>query len=128
MKHFITALAIAALANSCSDLRADKVKDFIPGVYVKSIDDEFTKGMDTLVIDVLDKSAGSYSINKKMSYQQVIDGRELSPQYKTESWTAVYDDEYISTDGTTQRQSTFLYAGSRSRVNGWQRVQKDKVS
>lgn len=92
MKHFITALAIAALAGGCSDLKADKVKDFIPGVYVKSIDDEFTKGMDTLVIDVLDKSAGSYSINKKMSYQQVIDGRQLSPQYKTENWTAVYDE------------------------------------
>lgn len=91
MKHFITALVIAVFVSSCSNLQADKVQDFIPGVYVKTIDDEFTKGMDTLMIDVLDKSAGSYSISKKMSYQQVIDERPLSPQYKLENWTAVYD-------------------------------------
>jgi len=91
MKRFITALAIIAFANSCGDLQTDKVRDFIPGVYVKTIDDEFTKGMDTLVIDVLDNSAGSYSISKKMSYRQAMDGKELSPQYKMETWTAIYD-------------------------------------
>lgn len=93
MKHFITALMIAALATGCSNLRTDKVKEFIPGVYVRTVADEFTKGMDTLVIDLLDRSAGSYSIDKKMSFQQVIDGRQLSPQYKTEQWTAIYDND-----------------------------------
>lgn len=93
MKHFITALMIAALATGCSNSTTDKVKDFIPGVYVRTVADEFTKGMDTLVIEVLDRSAGSYSINKKMSFYQVIDGKELSPQYKTEQWTAIYDDD-----------------------------------
>ena len=93
MKHFITALMIAALAAGCSNLRTDKVKAFIPGVYVRTVADEFTKGMDTLVIEVLDRSAGSYSINKKMSFYQTIDGKELSPQYKTEQWTAIYDDD-----------------------------------
>lgn len=93
MKHFITALMIAALTTSCSNLRTDKVKDFIPGVYVRTVADEFTKGMDTLVIDVLDRSAGSYSIDKKMSFYQTIDSKELSPQYKAEQWTAIYDDD-----------------------------------
>ncbi len=86
MKHFITALMIAALAVGCSNLRTDKVKAFIPGVYVRTSADEFTKGMDTLVIEVLDRSAGSYSINKKMSFYQTIDGKELSPQYKTDGF------------------------------------------
>ena len=93
MKHFITALMIAALAAGCSNLRTDKVKAFIPGVYVRTVADEFTKGMDTLVIEVLDRSVGSYSIHKKMSFYQVIDGKELSPQYKTEQWTAIYDND-----------------------------------
>lgn len=93
MKQLITVLVIAAFVVGCSDSQADKMKDFIPGVYIKTIDNEFTKGMDTLVIDVLDKTAGSYSIRKKSSYQQVIDGRQLSPQYKVENWTALYDKE-----------------------------------
>lgn len=92
MKRFITVLVIAAFVSSCGDTPSGKVKDFVPGVYVKTINDEFTRGMDTLAIEPLDENAGSYSIVKKMGYVQTIDGKQLSPQYKVENWTAIYDE------------------------------------
>lgn len=92
MKQLFTVLMITAVISSCSNLAADKVRAFIPGMYIKEINDEFSKGMDTLVFEVVDETGGVYSIKREMGYQQTIDGRELSPQHKEESWTAIYDE------------------------------------
>ena len=93
MKQLFIIPVFVAMISSCSNPVADKVENFIPGTYVKEINDEFSKGMDTLKIAVLDKSAGSYSIKRGMRYQQTIDGKTLSPQYKEENWTAIYNED-----------------------------------
>lgn len=76
---------------SCNSLQQDKVRDFIPGVYVKEISQEFAKGMDTLIIELLDETAGSYTIMRRSGYQQTIDGRKLTPKNEVYKWTAVFD-------------------------------------
>lgn len=93
MRHLLNLLIAVAVISSCSNPVADRVRDFIPGMYIKEINNEFTKGMDTLVFEVMDESGGVYSIKRRTGYQQTIDGRVLSPQHKEESWTAVYDEK-----------------------------------
>lgn len=86
-------MVIANLIYSCGELKPDHLDSLIPGVYVKHISDEFTQGTDTLIIEVKNVNAASYSISRRMRFHQTIDGKELSPQYKTESWTAIYNKE-----------------------------------
>lgn len=93
MKHLLNLLIAVVVISSCSNPAADKIRAFIPGMYIKEINNEFTKGMDTLVFEVMDETGGVYSIKRRTGYQQTIDGKQLSPQYETESWTAVYDEK-----------------------------------
>lgn len=109
MKHLLNLLIAVAVISSCSNPVADKVRDFIPGMYIKEINDEFSKGMDTLVFEVMDETGGVYSIKRRTGYQQTIDGRVLSPQHKEETWTAVYDEKtYQLMEQQKGRVFTFL--------------------
>jgi len=93
MKSFIlSVLAITAILFSCTNSDSDKLQAFIPGTYVRTINNEFTTGMDTLRIEEVEKSVGSYMIFHASGYQQTIDGRTLPPQLKQEKWTAIYND------------------------------------
>ena len=92
MKHitFLKAMVLIFIT-SCSNPVKDQGTDFIPGVYVKEIKQEFANGMDTIIIQVLDKEAGSYTIVRKSSYQQQIDGKLLTPKYEIEKAVAIYE-------------------------------------
>ena len=93
-KSFQLFFAAAFVLMSCEQLKEDKIREFIPGVYVKAIDHEFAEGMDTIAISILDKNAGTYVVIKKSGYQQKIDGKLLSPKYETHKWTATYDKQF----------------------------------
>lgn len=92
MKQLLILLAIA-LVIGCSNTQSHNIKSFIPGVYVKEISQEFAKGMDTLVIESLDETTGSYTIVRRSGYQQTIDGRVLTPKTEMHKWTAVYNEQ-----------------------------------
>ena len=92
MKQLLKVLIVVAVISSCDSQGTDKVKAFIPGMYIKEINDEFSKGMDTLVFEAIDVTGGVYSIKRRTGYQQTIDGRVLSPHHNEESWTAIYDE------------------------------------
>lgn len=77
----------------CRDAASDKVRAFIPGMYVRQIHNEFTNGADTLVIKEHDNKAGVYLIDKMERLQKHIDGRAFTPKYETAKWTAVYDEK-----------------------------------
>lgn len=79
------------IVTACNSLQQDEVRDFIPGIYVKEINQEFARGMDTLIIETLDEAGGSYSITRRSGYQQTIDGRKLTPKNEVHKWTAVFD-------------------------------------
>lgn len=90
MKSLIV-MSILFLAISCNESKS--VQNFIPGTYVRSFQDEFSKGNDTLIIGIRDPRMSLYRIEKRMGYVQQIDGKMLTPQHTVEQWTAVYNRE-----------------------------------
>ena len=90
-KLFLLSAIAGVIFFSCGNPVSDNIRAFIPGTYIKEINDEFTKGMDTLFISVLDDQAGSYSVIRQTSYRQSIDGKILSPRVETHKMTAIYN-------------------------------------
>ena len=94
MKELFQLFLVATyLLTACNDKHENKVRDFIPGTYVKEINQEFATGMDTLIIETLDEAASSFTIVRRSGYQQMIDGRKLTPKNEVHKWTALFDAE-----------------------------------
>jgi len=91
---YLLGLSILLAVASCKNGASDSLKSFIPGTFVRGINNEFTTGSDSLVISVLDEGGGTYLVSHRSGYQQRIDGKLLPPGYKTEKWTATYDQEH----------------------------------
>ena len=90
MKQLFSIISVV-LFISCGTHRSETVQNFIPGLYIKEIKQEFAIGMDTIFINLLDKQASSYKIIRKSNYQQMIDGKVLSPKQEVHNWIAYYD-------------------------------------
>ncbi len=75
--------------SSCSS-GADN-NNFIPGMYVREVHNEFSIGRDTLVINP--SNTTMYSIIHTGSYQRIKDGKLLSAKSIHENWTATYDND-----------------------------------
>ncbi len=71
----------------------DKSEDAVSGTYVREINNEFAKGNDSLIVSVLDKEAGTFSIIKNYGFIRYLDGQEKGRDHKTENYTGVYDRE-----------------------------------
>jgi len=84
---------LVLVLSGCMNSASDKIREFIPGTYVRQIHNEFTNGADTLVITEYDHTGGVYFVENKTGYQQQLDGKVFSPQYKVKKWTAVYDEK-----------------------------------
>ncbi|MBV4357318.1 hypothetical protein [Pinibacter aurantiacus] len=94
MKVSMLFLIVPVLVLSgCMNSASDKIREFIPGTYVRQIHNEYTNGSDTLMIKLQDESAGVYLIDKMVGYQKHIDGRTFPPKHETSQWTAVYDEK-----------------------------------
>ncbi len=96
--NYMKALIIIAitLAVSCnSNQESNKnIHAFIPGTYVRHYEGEYSKGgEDTLTINEVSGSANVYSILRHVSYQRVIDKKVQPREYKTEDWTAIYNEK-----------------------------------
>lgn len=90
MKKFL--IVVITFLSACNGLLKQKdVQDFIPGTYVKPINQPFATGGDTLVIS---PAAGTgYLIVKKSGYQRVQDGKPQPYEHHDQQWTAVYDEK-----------------------------------
>ena len=75
---------------SC-DFKSSVIKDFIPGMYVKTFEAEFSKGVDTISIEPF--SSSTYTIIRKATYQRIENGRLNPPERKVEKMTALYDEK-----------------------------------
>ncbi|MDI3321365.1 hypothetical protein [Pinibacter soli] len=84
-------IALTSIFGSCTNSTSDKIREFIPGMYVRQLHDEFTNGADTLVISEQDLSGGVYFIDNMTGYQQQLDGKVFPPEHKVEKRTGVYD-------------------------------------
>ena len=71
----------------------EKVKSFIAGTYIRAFEGEYSTGYDTLIIAQPDANNNFYTIQHKMSYQQIKDKKPLPIEYKTENWTAIFNEQ-----------------------------------
>ncbi|GEM_PF-1271315 len=72
-------------------LKRDKVEDWITGVYIRLISNDFSQGTDTLTITK--KTGHQFLIKRRGSYRRLLDGEIFDPEYKSEDWLGVYDDK-----------------------------------
>ncbi len=70
---------------------SQKVADFIPGTYVRTVINEFSVGRDTLVIGSVDRR--TYTIIHRGSYRLIKQGKLLPEQSISENWIATYDED-----------------------------------
>jgi hypothetical protein len=82
---------ISVLFAACNGLTKDEVKEFIPGTYIRSSENEFGKEYDTLIVSLQNSSANAYKIIRKWRYDRVLDGKPLEPEYKQTESSGIYD-------------------------------------
>ncbi len=90
---FFVPLLVLFLLAGCSSSESDAIKEFIPGTYIRSSQNEFGKAYDTLVISLQNKSASQYQILRKWRYDRVLDGKLIEPEYKQEKNSGIYNPE-----------------------------------
>lgn len=95
MKNALTGILIYlffvfTLFYSC-DFKSSSVKNFIPGVYVRSFEAEFSRGNDTVSIEPF--ASSTYAITRKTTYQRIENGKFYPPERKVEKMTALYDEK-----------------------------------
>jgi hypothetical protein len=84
---------ISILFAACNSITKDEVKEFIPGTYIRSSQNEFGKEYDTLVVSMQSKSANEYKIQRRWRYERVLDGKPIEPEYKVTETSGLYDSE-----------------------------------
>jgi len=93
----ILSLMFVAVLASCNSMQkkgsTEKIQHFIEGTYVRAFQGEYSIGNDTLIIEQPDGNSNYYTIQHKMSYQQIKDKKPLPVEYKVENWTAVFNEE-----------------------------------
>ena len=93
MKSIIIILCLIFCLVSCKGLLSDKVKDFMPGVYISSWSSEFTTARDTIKIEPAAGSSGIYQITRRTSLVYLNDLRNRKPAYKLVKWTGTYQED-----------------------------------
>jgi hypothetical protein len=95
MRNLLLKLAVLFLfvvyISSCGFTNENNIRGFIPGVYARQFEAEFSKGWDTLTIEPF--SGSTYVIAQNVSYQRIEDGKLKKPQRKVSRLTAVYSDK-----------------------------------
>lgn len=74
---------------SCNRISNDRVVDFIPGVYERRINNEYSKGSDRLIVK--QQHGNVYTIEKRSAIVRIRDGVKLPVKYDTATWTGIYD-------------------------------------
>jgi hypothetical protein len=78
---------LCSILHSCNQ---GNEPNFIPGTYVREVENEFSVGRDTLVIGAVNQV--TYSIIHNGSYHRIKDGKLLPVKNISENWTATYDE------------------------------------
>ncbi len=86
-----TTLVSMVLLMGCQLSGGDTVRSFIPGTYVKTINQEFSTGNDTLFISLISNPGNNYQIVRHTSYRRIIDGKVLPVENEMEKSTGIYN-------------------------------------
>jgi hypothetical protein len=114
MKNFILILFVT-LGLGCRDYKADQLKTFIPGTYIRFSHHEMGREWDTLVLSLQNEGAGQFRIEKKWKYERQLDGQVLEPEYKKSVSAGIYDikDQLLRDEGTG---ATFTFDSKRNQM------------
>jgi hypothetical protein len=74
-----------------SSVKQHTVRDFMPGMYIRTIHHEFAIGSDTLVLKPL--QGNSYAILKWAGFQRILNGKLAKSEHTAEQWTALYEEK-----------------------------------
>jgi hypothetical protein len=88
IKPVLACYFLCTVFNSCSPQTGSN--NFIPGTYVRMVTNEFSVGLDTLVIGAVNQHM--YTIIHKGSYRRIKENALLPVQRLSENWTATYDE------------------------------------
>lgn len=106
-------IAVTLILMSCSENKnnkaTEKVKDYMQGTYIRAFEGEYSKGNDTLVIAQPDKNNNYYTIKHNVSYQKIRNKQLLPIEYKTEDWTAIFNEQtHVLEEQKEGRMISFL--------------------
>ena len=107
-----------ALFFGCS---SDKVRDFMPGVYVNSAGGEFSVASDTLEVELVE--GNNYVIHRRTGFNLVTDGKIGKREYEVEKWVGVYSPDTQVLTETKKGKLISFFPDSVSLTVG-QRVYK----
>ncbi len=79
MRKIYCVLLIAVVSLPGCHSGNQKTANSITGIYTKKINNEFAKGVDSLIVTVLDKDAGTYSVAKNYGFMRYLDGQKKRP-------------------------------------------------
>lgn len=131
MKSFI--FIFITFLGSCFTKDNDEVRAFIPGVYVTTINQEFSRGSDTLIIGVVDYPGNIYQVIRNTSFQRILDGKVLPMERKSKKWVATYDkDQKTLSENVSSATISFnihtnaIYVGSKAyqRISNYKQLVK----
>jgi hypothetical protein len=108
-------ISIITLLSGCGLGSRDKIKSFIPGTYVSSYQQEYSKGQDTLVFTSISDEGNSYLITRLTSYKRIINGKEQPVGRKKEQMTGIYNEQdKVIYEG--RKGKTFSFSPERNIV------------
>jgi hypothetical protein len=96
MKHtpfFAIAVFVAGISCNETEKKTADIMSFIPGIYVRSFQGEYSFGYDTLFITQPDADNNFYTIRHNSSFQRVLEKKVRPIEYKSELWTAIFNNE-----------------------------------
>ncbi|RZJ83695.1 MAG: hypothetical protein EOO20_22330 [Chryseobacterium sp.] len=98
MKNLFVIIGVVVLGCALfAGCTSDKVRDFMPGVYVNSASGEFSVASDTLEVQFVE--GNNYVIHRRTGFNLVTDGKIGKREYEMEKWSAVYSPD---TQGLTE--------------------------
>jgi hypothetical protein len=94
MKKIIILLLTTIIMGCHSYFSSDeKIKAFLPGTYINIAEGEFSKAVDTLLIQKEGLDGNTYSITRKVSFQRIREGVLQPKEYQQEKWIGIYDEK-----------------------------------
>jgi len=116
MKKIII-LLLAVLVMGCHSYFSsdEKIKAFLPGTYVNISEGEFSKAVDTLLIQKEGLDGNTYSITRKVSFQRIREGVLQPKEHQKEEWIGIYD-EKDKVLHETKRGRVLVYVPEKSKL------------
>lgn len=93
MKTVLLILSATVIISSCNTSGKDETMEFIPGIYVRTGQNEFGKEFDTLIISVQNLAAKEFKIQNRWHYIRQVEGEANVPEYKVKETSGIYNTE-----------------------------------